>query len=563
MSFHISRLLRALAGDRRGTVAVMFALALLPMLMAIGAAVDYSMAANVRTHLQSATDAAAIQLCQAPTTATSAELQAQAEAYLSGFVSNFQASADPPIVSNNPRQVSLTTHATYNTAIMQIAGFDSVPLQVSATCIASDRKFEIALALDTTGSMQANGGGTTKIAALREAATDFVDYMFDEPSLQNKVKIALVPFAGGVAVNPTSYAGASWVDTAANSIYHWQNVKDTASPKKFSNRLAIFTKLKASKASWAWAGCFESLPYPLNVQISVPSAANPNSYYVPMFAPDEPGQGGEYYVDSGAGASSSQIYLNSYLDDETGKPGCGPAPADHLARESRVCKYENPKNPQNTEIISELPQRGPNFTCSSRPLTRLTATKSTLLSEITALQADGTTNIHEGFVWGWRAIAPDSVFADGAPTSETTVVRVIVLMTDGMNTWDPGKAYGYTNTWNYSAYSAYGYIKNSADGSNPNSRLPPAHANPDTEAKARAAMDELTRQACSNARNANIVIYTIGFSVASAPIDAQGLQLLADCAGKSNQAFVANDSESLIEAFDKIAKGIGDLRLSQ
>ena len=46
--------------DRRGNIAVIFAIALLPILTAVGCAVDYSLATRMRAKLQAAADAAGV-----------------------------------------------------------------------------------------------------------------------------------------------------------------------------------------------------------------------------------------------------------------------------------------------------------------------------------------------------------------------------------------------------------------------------------------------------------------------------------------------------------------------
>ncbi len=46
--------------DRRGNVAIITALAMLPMMAAIGCVIDYSMASMVRTKLQASADAASL-----------------------------------------------------------------------------------------------------------------------------------------------------------------------------------------------------------------------------------------------------------------------------------------------------------------------------------------------------------------------------------------------------------------------------------------------------------------------------------------------------------------------
>ena len=53
-------LARRFRSDKRGNVAVIFIFALLPILTAIGAVTDYSMATRMKAKMQSAADAAAV-----------------------------------------------------------------------------------------------------------------------------------------------------------------------------------------------------------------------------------------------------------------------------------------------------------------------------------------------------------------------------------------------------------------------------------------------------------------------------------------------------------------------
>src|SRR4051812_24709571 len=171
-----------------------------------------------------------------------------------------------------------------------------------------DQTFEIALVLDTTGSMAASDGARAKIESLRQAATNFVNAVYDDPMLQSRAKISLVPFSTSVAVDPQAYRDANWIDQGAQSSLHWRNVKD-ATAAQFKNKLDIFAKLKGLNANWDWAGCFEALPYPLGVQVSAPTDANRDSLFVPMLAPHEAGNGGQIL------SSAGQFSPNSYIDD--------------------------------------------------------------------------------------------------------------------------------------------------------------------------------------------------------------------------------------------------------
>ena len=69
----------------------------------------------------------------------------------------------------------MTSHATYETTFARVSGFNSMALSATGTCSAEERFFEIALAVDTTGSMANSSGTVSKIEALKKAAADFVE----------------------------------------------------------------------------------------------------------------------------------------------------------------------------------------------------------------------------------------------------------------------------------------------------------------------------------------------------------------------------------------------------
>jgi Flp pilus assembly protein TadG len=532
--------------DTRGNVAILFALCAFPFIGLVGAAVDYSMASDLRARLQRATDATGLQLCLLQGQQTSADFYNSAKNVLLPSYLGSQTFEITMFEANlSPRQIRLVTAAHYDTAIIRIMGpsFSTLTVTADAQCQSQEQGFEIALVLDTTGSMANSSGSKSKMDAAKDAATTFVKYMFTNGGQSGQVRIALVPFAASVAVDPTTYRYATWIDQAGGSKYHWTNVAG-ALAEGFKNRFDVFAKLKAVNADWGWAGCLESLGYPRNVQDGAPTPADPNSYYVPLFAPDEAGNTLWFGQDMSS--------YNSYMDDG---PYLDFACFDFAPLEKRftqACKYRK------TLTSVRADQGGPNWQCTSRPLTRLTTNQTTLLNEISALQPSGSTNIHQGFVWGWQAISPVGVFADSVPYANPNTTKVIVLMTDGANQWLTDSSKPLT----MSRYSAYGYLLN-GDGTNASSRLPPTYSNPAADSDTRSAIDALTLEACRNAAAKNIVIYTIGFSTPMDKIDPQGLALLSNCAGSKDRFFEANDATELMKAFAQIQKGISGLKLTR
>jgi hypothetical protein len=91
--------------------------------------------------------------------------------------------------------------------------------------------------------------------------------------------------------------------------------------------------------------------------------------------------------------------------------------------------------------------------------------------------------------------------------------------------------------------------------------MPPGNQNITNMTQSRAALDELTLEACTNAKGKGIIVYTVGFSISSDPIDSQGQNLLAACATDAAHAFIANDANSLVNAFNQIGIGMGKLRI--
>ncbi|AWN34737.1 pilus assembly protein TadG-related protein [Methylobacterium radiodurans] len=544
-----------LRGARDGNVAILFAFLSLPILGFTGAAIDYGLATRLEVKLQAATDATALALCQTPLSTTKAALQLQAGTMMTGFM-GATVTLDAITITDNPRQITLTARAPSPIFFGKITGTTTIRPRATARCATPlPKTFEIALVLDNTGSMNVSGGGQTKMQALKTAAANFVDYVYSNDAFSAGTRLSIVPFASAVAI-PASYRSASWIDLTGKSSYHWTNVLSPGG-SNFTNRLQIFAKLQGVYAGWGWAGCLETLPYPLNIQDMTPSSND--SYFVPMLAPDEPGDSSATYACVGQNCS-----YNSYIDDKTDKTNCDTTNNLTFAQlEGRACKYVSPTGatPTNSNYFTGVPN-GPNFGCTTQPLQTLTSDTAALKALINSMAPLGSTNIYEGLMWGWRTLSPLSVFAGGASPpasySSSAVNKVLILMTDGENSWPMNG----NSPYNQSMYFPAGYIKN-ADGSGPNPRLPPGNQNISTTSRARNALDALTSLACSNAKAAGISIYTIGFSVPADPIDQQGLNLLSSCASATNQFFVANDANGLITAFNQIASSIGSLRLTQ
>lgn len=526
-----------------GSVAVWFTLAILPAMAAVGAAVDYSRAGEQRSKLQQATDGAALSVGGTAGQKTDAQVIAEANQHFNGLMAGIP--GDPRIdrieISPGRTEMKVYSSMTYKPVFLKQAGIGPLTITASAKTVKSNTNYEIAMVLDNSGSMASTAGGVSKMQAAKDAAKSLIDIMYENTNSAQRTKMSIVPFTLTVNAGQT-YANAPWVDRTGQSSIHWQNLDRAGSAWQPGSRFDLFSEMGVT-----WGGCFESRPGNHGVTDSAPNPAVPDSLFVPQFAPDEPGLKGEssYYLNTGlkTGSGTRYTYANSYVDDGGGSCGAISASTDPEGRQKAVCKYKTGGNMSKISLTSE---RGPNHKCDARPLLRLSNSTSTLKASVDQMNAAGNTNLLEGFTWGWRTLSPHQPFSDGAGYDDTKTRKIMILLTDGMNAWNSASNH------NKSIYSPFGFYGNNRLGNDI-----------DTSGKARTAMDARTKTACTNAKAAGVVVYTIGFSTTNDPIDSAGLSLLKQCATAQNMAYVANNASDVNKVFTEIARNIGTLRIAQ
>jgi hypothetical protein len=370
-----ARLSECFERDTSGNVAVFFALALIPVMGAVGAAVDYSRANSAKVSLQAALDSAALILAKEVATVSSTQINEKATAYVKA---NFQRSDAQDLnvaatyTSSGTPSLTLKGSVFVKTTFMGIMGFSKLDISSSSTVTWGDTTFEIALALDNSSSMDDSFGGKSKVDAAKAAALALVDAMFDSPALYGKVKLAVVPYTSAVNVG-SEYKTASWVDTNGQSSIHWQNI---SKPSGAPSRLTLFDWLNEP-----WGGCFETRPNGWGLTDAAPTTGD--SLFVPMFAPDEPGN-------KLATSYSGYTVKNSYLNDD-GQGACsGSLPSDWNGRQRLGCKYNINRDGSKVAYTTQWGiKTGPNFMCNAVKLLRLSTNKAAIKSKISELKALG------------------------------------------------------------------------------------------------------------------------------------------------------------------------------
>src|SRR5580765_384600 len=193
--------------DRGASVAPVFALAIVPIIGLVGAAVDYSRGNAARTAMQASLDATALMLSRDAANMAPGEVSSKATSFFSAQFNRPEV-ANPQVtaVLSTPQQGSfvLDVKATGNvpTTFTKLIGQSKLDISSSAQVKWGVKKLEIALALDNTGSMAQNG----KLTQLKSAAHNLLTTLQTAAKQPGDVKVAIVPFDTMVNVG-TNYSG--------------------------------------------------------------------------------------------------------------------------------------------------------------------------------------------------------------------------------------------------------------------------------------------------------------------------------------------------------------------
>jgi Flp pilus assembly protein TadG len=565
------------------------ALALVPLIGAMGGALDYSRASNARAQLQAAVDAGVLAAAQSvkadgaggPNEELNAKLTEQVRPYVqaSGLEKDIADSITLK-VERTATGVAATAGAEVPTSLLAMLNIRTLPVSVHAEVTQSSAPIEVALTLDVTGSMRNDMGD------LRAAAQSMVDILTARGAAPN-VKLALVPFVGAVNIGNDA-AHSAWLDDKGDAKHHaevlekidiamrlqpdcsyetgnepnagsgstsdgaslWPPLEGLASalaelvgvtpasaqdysaeeygPCYFVNPAKINHKvLFAQMPNASWKGCVEARAEPYDVSDTPPNPSHPDTLWVPYFWPDGVSPGPDPDV---------KATVNNYISDEPYVPGTDMITSG-WGRALSAQKYNG-----KTADIDEIPPttRGPNRACPD-PIVPLTTDYALLSSRIAALShyEDSGTNAADGVAWGWRVLSPGAPFTEGAAYGENP--KILVLLSDGKNELLEDKDSPFV-----SHYSAYGFVYRGR------------FATP-TFAGAEAYIDDRMSLACSNAKAAGIEIYVVAFGVDSAASRSR----LQSCATDSSHVLTVDRTGDLVGAFQTIASKISRLRLSR
>ena len=245
--------------DNRGSTAVVFGLALLPLIGFVGAAVDYSRAAAIHSEMQKSVDAAALSLVRAPAGETQGQLLDRAKnVFNANMRPNTSVQFEPLTVRREGKAITVAAAGRMSTAIAGVIGVDAMDVSASASVNSGANKIEIALVLDNTGSMAESG----KMVELKKAIGNLVDSLGRMKAGRDDIRVSVVPFNTQVKLD-AGYRDADWLRfdvTLENPNFAFQGLR-TAPPSRRD-----------------WTGCLSDRDQRYDATSDVPSAMLQTKY---------------------------------------------------------------------------------------------------------------------------------------------------------------------------------------------------------------------------------------------------------------------------------------------
>jgi Flp pilus assembly protein TadG len=233
-----------------GNVAIIFAVALIPIVGLVGGSVDYSRASSARAAMQAALDATALAMSKDATTLTTEQLSNKATVY-------FKAAFNRPEVKNiaisasystsGGSSVTVTASGHIGTNFMGILGIDELPIGSSTKTKWGTKRLRLALALDVTGSMASNN----KLTTLKIATKNFLTQLKTAAVNNGDVYVSIIPFSKDVNVGAANH-GSSWLRWDL-----WDTVNGTCSNSNYKKK----SSCTSHGHSWTpadhstWNGC--------------------------------------------------------------------------------------------------------------------------------------------------------------------------------------------------------------------------------------------------------------------------------------------------------------------
>jgi Flp pilus assembly protein TadG len=586
---HIRQAARRFAAANAGNVAVIFTIAAIPIISFVGAAIDYSRVNNARSSMQAAMDSAALMVSKDLSSGkiTSNQISSSAQAYFSALYTNPEAqniNLTTTYTANNGNlgnTVQITGSGNITTDFMKLAGFPTLNFGTTSTTAWGNVKMRVALALDNTGSMAQDG----KMTALQGAVAGsggLIDQLSGLAKNNGDVYISVIPFAKVVNAGSSNY-NAAWID--------WTDWANT--PLNQPNNGSYAATIPNSKMTQAqWNTYFGNVgpgsPCPFTTANGFPTISGAVTFGCTVGPANGskststiPTSGNTGYICPGLDAASHSYYNGCWTSTQTttqvtycSGSSCSTTSGNYNntatctgSGSSKVCKeytfthtwVANAKTTwqgfiadrtQNFDETGDAPTASDIATLfpanqyyesaqsvSLETVMPLSYNWTTLKNNVNSMIATGGTNQSVGLAWAWQSLLQTGPVPAPAEDSNTTYNRVIIMLSDGLNTEDRWPDYGNGST------------QNTTNGVG------------DIDSRQAQQCQNIKNQIDPQTNGPMFTIYTIQVNTSS-PADPTS-NVLKNCASDASKFFMLTSSSQIATTFTTIGTALSQLRVAR
>jgi Flp pilus assembly protein TadG len=288
-----------------GNIAVTFAIALVPILGFVGAAIDYTRANSARSSMQAALDSTALMLSKdlSQGIITTSQITTKAQAYFAALYTNTDAksvsvSATYTASSSLGSTIQVNGSGAVTTDFMKVAGFPNINFNTSSTAAWGNVRMRVAMALDNTGSMAQDG----KMPAMQTAAKNLIDQLSTLAKSNGDIYISIIPFAKDVNVGASNY-NQNWIDWT-----DWEAANGTSTCTDWDRRGNCTSSTWTPSNHNKWTGCVTDRDQDYDTKNTAPTTSNGST----LFPAEEYYENGETYCKPGNSPLLQQVVPLSY-----------------------------------------------------------------------------------------------------------------------------------------------------------------------------------------------------------------------------------------------------------
>jgi Flp pilus assembly protein TadG len=440
--------------NKRGNVAPIFAIAIIPVIGLTGAAVDYSRANSIKAAFQAALDATALAMAKSASKLTETELQQKASAYFNAVFNRPEAknvSIVATYTTTGGSQLVLTGGGSMDTTFTRVMGITELNVGSSSTIKWGNDRQRVALVLDTTGSMDSAG----KIDALKTATKKLLDQLKAAASTDGDVLVSIIPFSKDVNVGASGNGSATWLQFDDGTDKSWDGANGSCTISNKNTRSVCQAAATCSLSGyWNQSSCTSAGTCSLagystqSTCTAAPSCSNP-------------GQTTQSTCTSNRACTKSQYTNKNNCESNSGTWGFGTwtpptwtagvwnngvwTPNNHSTWNGCVTDRGSATAPGTTAGNDQLvttPTSGDASTlfypeqygnCSPQ-MKGLTSEWDNMKTLVDSLYASGNTNQGIGLVWGWQSLVGGGPLTAPAKSTNYVYKETIILLSDGMNT---------------------------------------------------------------------------------------------------------------------------------